>query len=87
MESHRQQAIDGRAALPFPQERKLLELEAISALPRPDGRTSLSDEELQRMTAEAAYFRAQRRGFQPGQELDDWLAAQKEIEALAIALT
>lgn len=27
-----------------------------------------------------AYFRAERRGFQPGHELDDWLAAEEEIE-------
>ena len=28
--------------------------------------------------AKAAYFRAQHRGFVPGHELDDWLAAEKE---------
>jgi hypothetical protein len=32
------------------------------------------------MTAEAAYYRAERRGFAPGRELDDWLAAETEIE-------
>jgi Protein of unknown function (DUF2934) len=32
--------------------------------------------------AEAAYLRAQERGFTPGSELDDWLAAEKEIDAL-----
>lgn len=31
--------------------------------------------------AEAAYFRAQQRGFAPGYELEDWLAAEKEIDA------
>ncbi|HEY7641040.1 MAG TPA: DUF2934 domain-containing protein [Steroidobacteraceae bacterium] len=30
--------------------------------------------------AEAAYWRAERRGFAPGQELDDWLAAEKEVD-------
>ena len=30
--------------------------------------------------AEAAYWRAERRGFTPGQELDDWLAAEKEVD-------
>jgi hypothetical protein len=29
--------------------------------------------------AEAAYFRAERRGFVPGYEFDDWLAAETEI--------
>jgi hypothetical protein len=28
----------------------------------------------------AAYFIAERRGFAPGRELDDWLAAEAEIE-------
>lgn len=32
------------------------------------------------MIAEAAYYRAERRGFAPGQELDDWVAAEAEIE-------
>jgi hypothetical protein len=29
---------------------------------------------------EAAYYRAERRGFVPGEELDDWLAAEAEID-------
>jgi hypothetical protein len=29
----------------------------------------------------AAYFKAERRGFEPGHELDDWLAAEREIDA------
>ena len=31
------------------------------------------------MIADAAYFRAQQRGFEPGKELDDWLAAEAEV--------
>jgi len=30
--------------------------------------------------AEAAYYRAERRGFAPGHELEDWLAAEAHIE-------
>jgi hypothetical protein len=30
--------------------------------------------------AEAAYWRAERRGFAGGRELDDWLAAEKEVD-------
>lgn len=30
--------------------------------------------------AEAAYWRAERRGFIAGQELDDWLAAEMEVD-------
>lgn len=34
-----------------------------------------------RAIAEAAYFRAERRGFVRGRELDGWLAAETEIKA------
>jgi hypothetical protein len=33
-----------------------------------------------RRVAEAAYYRAERRGFAPGGDLSDWLEAEKEIE-------
>ncbi|MET0660448.1 MAG: DUF2934 domain-containing protein, partial [Steroidobacteraceae bacterium] len=29
--------------------------------------------------AAAAYFRAEQRGFEPGHELDDWLAAEMDV--------
>ena len=34
------------------------------------------------MIANAAYFRAERRGFEPGHELEDWLAAEIEVTNL-----
>jgi hypothetical protein len=34
------------------------------------------------MIARAAYYRSQRRGFAPGLELDDWLAAEQDINAI-----
>jgi hypothetical protein len=33
------------------------------------------------MIAQAAYFRAERHGFTPGHELEDWLAAEQEVDA------
>lgn len=33
------------------------------------------------MIATAAYFRAQRRNFESGHELEDWLTAESEIDA------
>jgi hypothetical protein len=33
------------------------------------------------LIANAAYFRAERRGFAPGRELEDWLAAEAEVDA------
>jgi hypothetical protein len=32
------------------------------------------------MIAKAAYFRAERRNFEPGHEVEDWLAAEAEVE-------
>jgi hypothetical protein len=40
---------------------------------------SFSDDREQRI-AEAAYWRAERRGFKPGHELEDWLEAEREID-------
>lgn len=31
--------------------------------------------------AEAAYYKAQLRGFEPGHELEDWLVAESQIDA------
>jgi Protein of unknown function (DUF2934) len=37
------------------------------------------------MIAESAYLRSERRGFAPGFEEEDWLAAEKEVDALLSA--
>ncbi len=29
--------------------------------------------------AELAYYKAEQRGFEPGHEMDDWLAAEREL--------
>jgi hypothetical protein len=34
------------------------------------------------MVSEAAYFFAERRGFEPGHELEDWIAAQEQVDAV-----
>ena len=39
-------------------------------------------EECWKMIAECAYFKAEKRGFSPGHELDDWLEAESEINTL-----
>jgi hypothetical protein len=41
----------------------------------------LIDQDLRRsMIAQAAYYRAERRGFEPGHEAEDWLAAESEVD-------
>ena len=39
-----------------------------------------SAHERQRRIAEAAYYRALARGFEPGNEVDDWIQAEAEID-------
>ena len=41
---------------------------------------STPSQDRQAMIAEAAFFIAESRGFAPGQEFDDWLAAERMIE-------
>lgn len=36
----------------------------------------------EQMIAEAAYFRAERRGFVPGNEMTDWLEAEADVESV-----
>ena len=45
--------------------------------PTPDPPVDSREAEIARV----AYFRAQARGFGPGRELDDWLAAEREVGA------
>ncbi len=42
---------------------------------------NISPEERWRMIAVAAYHRAEKRGFDPGHEVEDWLQAEKEVSA------
>jgi Protein of unknown function (DUF2934) len=45
----------------------------------------IEPERRQAMICEAAYFLSERRGFDSGHELDDWLAAEGEIDRLLAA--
>ncbi|MFN3565146.1 MAG: DUF2934 domain-containing protein [Burkholderiaceae bacterium] len=43
-------------------------------------RAAIGADERRAMIARAAYYRAERRGFAPGGELQDWLEAEAEID-------
>jgi hypothetical protein len=45
-------------------------------------RVTLTAQARRAMIAEHAYLRAEWRGFAPGQEAEDWLAAEAEVDAL-----
>ncbi len=65
--------VAARSARPIPDPRKP------AAAPV---RITLTAEARRAMIAEHAYLRAERRGFAPGQEAEDWLAAETEVDAL-----
>jgi len=50
------------------------EAHAVAALVPPEVRV--------RMIAEAAYYRAELRGFEPGHDFEDWIEAEAEIDRL-----
>jgi Protein of unknown function (DUF2934) len=43
---------------------------------------TVSEDARRAMIAQAAYLRAERRGFASGGEVEDWLAAEAEVDAL-----
>ncbi len=45
----------------------------------------MNDEERRRRIAEAAYYRAQSRGFNGDHQLDDWPAAERDLASLTAA--
>jgi len=54
---------------------------------RPEARSPaqeyhIDDKQRHAMIAQAAYFRAERRGFVHGGELDDWLDAEREVSRM-----
>lgn len=46
---------------------------------RPGLGPALNAEERIRLVAQAAYYRAEKRGFAPGYELQDWVEAEAEV--------
>jgi Protein of unknown function (DUF2934) len=48
----------------------------------PSSVVTVSEDVRRGMIAEGAYLRAERRGFAPGHEAEDWLAAEAEVDAL-----
>jgi hypothetical protein len=49
----------------------------------PEPEALWDEQERWAMIAENAYYRAERRGFLPGYEEEDWLAAEAEIDGQA----
>ena len=67
--SHGKQGSTGSTAKP--KNEKLTKLQS----------TGITPDERSQMIAEAAYYRAERRGFNPGGQVKDWLEAELEVDA------
>ena len=67
------------STLPRP---RLVEPDPMPDATIPGAEGAWSDDERLAMIAENAYYRAERRGFVPGYDLEDWLAAEREVDAL-----
>lgn len=65
---------------------KSLDLPAESEPSRSEirGIKTISFAERGTMIATAAYYRAQQRNFEPGHEIEDWLAAESEVDAILL---
>ena len=48
----------------------------------PSAVVAVTAEERRKMIAAAAYYKAQARGFAPGNEEDDWLLAEREVDTI-----
>lgn len=55
--------------------------ERVSSKPpsKPRAPARATPENLRQLISEAAYYRAKRRGFAPGHELEDWIQAEAEV--------
>jgi hypothetical protein len=67
-----------------PAKTKKVKVDVASRTPEKINRTlhKITEKERIQMIANTAYFRAHRRGFVPGLEQDDWLAAEAEVNAI-----
>ena len=50
--------------------------------PAEEKRASVGEKTRETMIRETAYLYAERRGFEAGKELEDWLAAEREVDQL-----
>ena len=68
------------ATLP-PRKRAPRKARAAAKTPAPTFGQFVGPEQRAALIAEAAFFRAEKRGFSPGHEVEDWLAAESEVDA------
>ena len=68
-------------ASPTPRKRAPRKTTAAVSAIEPAFSQFVGPEQRAALIAEAAFFRAEKRGFAPGHEVEDWLAAESEVDA------
>lgn len=69
-------------------KRKVARKKATTATPEQSTQIpQITPEQRYRMIAEAAYYLAEKRNFEPGYEMEDWITAEKMVEAHIETLT
>lgn len=66
---------------PTPRKTAPRKVEAAIGATAPSFNQFVGPEQRAALIAEAAFFRAEKRGFAPGREFEDWLAAESEVDA------
>ena len=64
-----------------PSVRKRAPRKPVASESRPSPARFVEPEHRAGLIAQAAFFRAEKRGFSPGHEMEDWLAAESEVDA------
>ncbi len=68
-------------SVPEPHVQKAVEVSQ-KEKPTASPRARVSSEERRQLIAKTAYYRAERRGFVPGSEWEDWFAAEQEVDKM-----
>jgi len=69
-----------KAAAPITPSKPTPAPQAVAPRPATDA-PAISDASIRKEIAKAAYQLAERRGFLPGHEVEDWLAAEAQVKA------
>lgn len=71
--------IEVQAAVPI---EVLPEVEAPAALVKEETKPAITSDERRRLISLAAYYRAERKGFGKTNPVEDWLLAEREVDAM-----
>ena len=64
--------------------------QSVKSRPKKGGDSEAADitpEERNKLIAEAAYYRSEQHGFNPERQMDDWLAAEVEVDTMLKNIT